>query len=107
MGKEIIKNFRYASTLLQIRDMAIEPMMSEQFNKLIIIIREKLYKFIQENNVESYKGYIISLEIPTIIDYIFCVYDNKDTYPCEKIIERYGYDIKDLLDEKIFKYILE
>lgn len=107
MTKEIIPNFSYANNLLQLREIATEPSMSEQFHELIILVRTKLYKFIETNNEKKHKAYIIALEIATVIDYIYRVYDDRDTYPCEKIIKRYGYEIKDLLDDEIFKYVLE
>lgn len=57
------------------------------------------------NNDKRYIAYVISMEIATIIDYLYCKSEDMDTCFCEKIIERYGYKIEDLLDDEIFQYV--
>lgn len=37
---------------------------------------------------------------------MYCITEKRYSYPCEKIIKRYGYEVTDLLDNDIFQYIL-
>lgn len=96
-------DFRYADHLLKIRDVSF--CQEEYFNKLILEIRIKLYDYIISNNDKRYIAYVISMEIATIIDYLYCKSEDMDTYPCERIIQRYGYTIEYLLDDEIFQYV--
>lgn len=106
--KECINlNFNYAEQLLKIRDAAFRPYPEEYFQNLILSIRRKIYDYITSDKEKKYIAYIISIEIATIIDYIYCISEGKDTYPCERILEKYGYKIEDLLDNEIFKYIFD
>lgn len=105
MGKGNDLNFRYADHLLKIRDVSF--CQEEYFNKLILEIRKKLYDYIISNKDKRYIAYLISIEIATIIDYLYCKSEERDTYPCERIIERYGYTIEDLLDDEIFQYVFD
>lgn len=106
--KECINlNFNYAEQLLKIRDAAFRPYPEEFFQNLILSIRRKIYDYITSDKEKKYIAYIISIEIATIIDYIYCISEGKDTYPCERILEKYGYKIEDLLNNEIFKYIFD
>lgn len=106
--KECINlSFNYVGHLLKIREAAFKPFPEEYFQNLIISIRQKLYDYISADKEKKYIAYIISLEIDTIIDYIYCLTEKKDTYPFENIIKRYGYKIEDLLDDEIFRYIFD
>ena len=106
--KECINlNFNYAEQLLKIRDAAFRLYPEEYFQNLILSIRRKIYDYITLDKEKKYIAYIISIEIATIIDYIYCISEGKDTYPCERILEKYGYKIEDLLDNEIFKYIFD
>lgn len=107
MKKGINLKFNYSEQLLKVRDASTNPVLLEYFLNLILEIRKKLYNYITvtSNNEKKHIAYIVSIEIPTIIDYLYCIYNERDTYPCEKIINRYGYTIDDLLDNEIFQYI--
>lgn len=107
MEKELNLNFKYADQLLKIRSISFNPLLRDVFNKFIIDIRKKLYDYVIANNDKKYIAYVISIEIATIIDYLYCKSEGKDTYPCERIIEKYGYAIEDLLDDEIFQFIFD
>lgn len=105
MEKTINLNAVYVEYLLHIRSITTEPHLSEMFNNTIVLLRKRLFDYIEANKPNKEKAYIIALEIDTIIDYLYCTTEKKDLYPCERIIKRYGYEMDDLLDNDIFQYI--
>jgi hypothetical protein len=105
MKKTINLNVIYVEYLLHIRSIAIEPHLSDIFNNTIVLLRKRLFDYIEANKPNKEKAYVIALEIGTIIDYLYCITEKKDSYPYERIIKRYGYEIDDLLDNDIFQHV--
>ena len=96
-------NEKFIAKILEIRELD-----SLLLRNYIAQARNELYKNVLSTNEEKYKyqAYILSIELPIIIDYIYCFHNEKDTYNQEKFISQYGISITDLMIDDLFKYIL-
>lgn len=96
---------KHVEDVLKLRELALEPTLRNLFLKCIVSTRRRLYQYIQNNGEYKYEAYILSIEFPAVIDYIFCLKNDIDTYPAECALTRYGVDVTDIINDKLFDLI--
>lgn len=106
IGKENV----YA--ILKIRSMMVEPFLRDMAFIAVHNIREEAFKYINnEVNPKKKAMYVISIELPSIIDLVYNIWDEKwgntDTISAiEENLSKYGLTIDDLFDKQLFDEVL-
>lgn len=94
--------------VISLRNMCLEPVTRDIFYRMVNNIALSLFDYIKNNTLYDKAAFILAVEFPSIIDFIYTENElEKTNYTTIRNIESYGVKFEEMFNNDLFDYIFK